>query len=84
MSNSKTIGDLEDEYQNKFAARCDGVVDGVLVTALGNLRIDVFDANMHDLDVIDDELGVGSVERNHDGCLEITTEEQVAPCSVVR
>lgn len=83
MSNSNSIRDIEDSFENKFAASCSGTVDEVSVTALGTLRIDVFDANMGDLDVIDDEIGVGSVERRA-GCLQITSEKQVAPCSVIR
>ena len=83
MSNSNSVSDIEDSYKNKFAASCSGTVDEVSITALGTLRIDVFDANMADLDVIDEEIGVGSVERRG-GCLQVTSEKQVAPCSVVR
>ena len=83
MRNSKSISDIEDSYRNKFAASCAGTIDMVSVTALGTLRVDVFDATMSDLDVIDNEAGVASVEKRA-GCLRITTEKQVAPCSTVQ
>jgi len=79
MSSSKSISDVEDRFENKFATVCDGRVERVSITTLGTLRVHILDAKMYDLDVIDEVVGVNSVERRG-GCLEVTSEEQVAPC----
>jgi len=67
-------------WESKLDQLCSGAVDDVVLTMLGTLRIDVFDCTMGDLDVIDDECGVHSVERQADGTLTIETEQQIAPC----
>jgi len=80
MAEMTTIEETEDRYENTLAELCTGIVDRVEITMTGTLEIDVFDCSMADMDAIDDEVGVHSVERKAGGELCIESEQQVAPC----